>query len=165
MLHRRPMSGYEIKGMFEMPLGFFYETSFGTIYPTLAKLESQGFIAGESVVQSGKPNKNVYTITAAGKARFLEYMESPLEKNVFRSDLMMRLFFAEFVGAGKLIEWLRQEIEDSEREYGSMLDRKQQWEERASGPTICLNIGLRLTEGKIKALKEELAKLQGEDEG
>ena len=45
LLSLGPRSGYEIKQMFEGPLSDFYSLSFGTIYPTLNKLQSEKYVS------------------------------------------------------------------------------------------------------------------------
>ncbi|MBW7461105.1 PadR family transcriptional regulator, partial [Paenibacillus sepulcri] len=113
LLHRQPLSGYEIKQMLEMPLSFFFDASFGTIYPTLAKLEAQGFIIKENVIQDGRPNKNVYSLTDAGRQQFQAFLESPMEKDSFRSDFLVRMFFGEYMDTDTLTDWVRDEIRKS----------------------------------------------------
>ena len=66
LLSLGPRSGYEIKQMFEGPLSDFYSLSFGTIYPTLNKLQSAKFVSCKQHAQSKKPDKKVYTITKKG---------------------------------------------------------------------------------------------------
>ncbi|RUS43919.1 PadR family transcriptional regulator [Cohnella sp. AR92] len=161
LLHHRPLSGYEIKGKFEFPLGFFFDASFGTIYPTLAKLESHGYIVKESVVQEGRPNKNIYSITEAGRERFQEYLQSPLEEDLYRSDLMVRLYFGEFIEQERMIGWIVREIGKLKRNEQILQEFKAEWGERiSSSSNLCLNVGVELNAAKIKVLEEGLAKIQ-----
>jgi len=162
LLHKKPLSGYEIKGLFEFPLGFFFDASFGTIYPTLAKLESSGFISKESVVQDNRPNKNVYRLTEAGRNRFREYMNSPLEQDLYRSDLMVRLFFAEFVGTDRLAEWLTHEIEEAKRQLKQLEDLRISEPDMPSGSWLCLQVGIDLIRAKAKALEEGMKRVLAE---
>ncbi|MBO7748910.1 PadR family transcriptional regulator [Paenibacillus sp. MWE-103] len=160
LLHRQPRSGYEIKQMLEMPLSFFFDASFGTIYPTLAKLETQGFIVKESVIQEGRPNKNVYSLTDAGRAQFQAYLESPVEKDVFRSDFLVRMFFGEYMDEDTLIDWVRDEIRKSE-EGGKQIRHMQEQLPPGLPPakTLCLEIGAELNAAKTRTLQETLRKL------
>ncbi|MCM3631625.1 PadR family transcriptional regulator [Paenibacillus glycanilyticus] len=160
LLHRQPRSGYEIKQMLEMPLSFFFDASFGTIYPTLAKLETQGFIVKESVIQEGRPNKNVYSLTDAGRAQFQAYLESPIEKDVFRSDFLVRIFFGEYLDGDTLIDWVRDEIRKSE-EDGEKIRQMQEQLPPGLPPakTLCLDIGAELNAAKTRTLQETLRKL------
>lgn len=163
LLHRQPLSGYEIKQLLEMPLSFFFDASFGTIYPTLAKLEAQGYIRKESVIQESRPNKNVYSLTEAGRAQFRAYLESPLEKDSFRSDFMVRMFFGEHMDHDTLTDWVRDEIRKSEEAGRQLSQMKQKIIEDKPDlhptKTLCLDIGYELNYAKTKTLHEALRKL------
>ncbi len=37
-------------------------------------------------MQEGKPNKKMYFITDEGREEFYQYMQTPVEKDVLRSD-------------------------------------------------------------------------------
>ena len=76
ILSRKERTGYDIKNILENQLSYFYDGTYGMIYPTLRKLEAEGKIKKEVVIQEGRPNKNVYTITEAGREEFATYFES-----------------------------------------------------------------------------------------
>jgi DNA-binding PadR family transcriptional regulator len=87
------MSGYDIKQAFTNSIGSFYDASFGAIYPALRKLEEDGYVTKQEVIQSGKPNKILYRITEAGADAFREEIQSPILPPVIRSDMLVKLFF------------------------------------------------------------------------
>jgi DNA-binding PadR family transcriptional regulator len=160
-----PKTGYEIKHLFESPLSFFFDASFGTIYPTLGKLEKAGYIVKESVVQDNRPNKNVYSITEAGRERFRQYLDSPPEKEAYKSDFMVRLFFGEHQERDTVVAWIRQAIEQTKTELRQLQEGKAVWKpEMSPSQLICLNLGLELNEVKIRVLEEGLAQLLSADQ-
>ncbi|MFC8685731.1 helix-turn-helix transcriptional regulator [Brevibacillus porteri] len=87
------MSGYDIKQAFTNSIGFFYDASFGAIYPALRKLEEEGFVTKQEIIQSGKPNKILYRITEAGKQTFRQEIQTPILPPVLRSDMLVKIFF------------------------------------------------------------------------
>lgn len=87
------MSGYDIKQAFTNSIGPFYDASFGAIYPALRKLEEDGFVTKQEVIQSGKPNKILYRITEAGAKAFQEEMQTPILPPVIRSDMLVKFYF------------------------------------------------------------------------
>jgi DNA-binding PadR family transcriptional regulator len=93
-LNEREMSGYDIKQAFSNSIGFFYDASFGAIYPALRKLEEDGYVTKQEVIQSGKPNKIMYSITDKGREMFHEEMMTPILQPVLRSDMLVKFFFA-----------------------------------------------------------------------
>ncbi|CAM3784545.1 PadR family transcriptional regulator [Cohnella lubricantis] len=161
LLLNRPRSGYEIKSAFEAPLAYFFDASFGTIYPTLAKLEKLGYIEKENVVQDNRPNKNVYSITDSGRERFMAYMNSPLDVETYRSDFMVRLFFGEHQSREKLIEWIRRGIEQAKREVSKLREERKRWDAGMSpSQRICADLGVELNESKIRVLEEGLRQFE-----
>jgi DNA-binding PadR family transcriptional regulator len=87
------MSGYDIKQAFTNSIGFFYDASFGAIYPALRKLEEEGYVTKQEIIQSGKPNKILYRITETGKETFRQEIQTPILPPVLRSDMLVKLFF------------------------------------------------------------------------
>lgn len=161
MLLEGSKSGYDIKQKFQTVFSFFYDASYGTIYPTLGRMEKEGYITKESVVQEGKPNKNMYSITELGRKQFQQYLRSPVEEDVLRSDLLMRLFFGEHVDDEVAIGWLEKALEEKERLYNALSSGFKDSEHLMS-PTqqISIEFGLRSYTTNIQFLKEGIEKLQ-----
>ena len=103
LLSLGPRSGYEIKQMFEGPLSDFYSLSFGTIYPTLNKLQDEKYVSCKQLSQSKKPDKKVYTITKKGKDLMKDnllgdasaYIRSGNFGDQIKSEYAMLLLFSE----------------------------------------------------------------------
>ena len=66
VLAERPMTGYEIKKLFDRGFRHFFVAGYGSIYPALAELAQAGLVTVESVDQERRPDKKVYRITAVG---------------------------------------------------------------------------------------------------
>lgn len=66
LLSHESLTGYEIKKRFELRLKFFWNASYGSIYPTLAKLEKDGCVIKKEMTENGR-QKIVYTITNDGR--------------------------------------------------------------------------------------------------
>ena len=71
-----PKSGYKIKNITGR-LMMAYNLSLNQIYPALRKLEAADLVRKEVVIQTGKPNKHVYSITEKGRREFLKSLVSP----------------------------------------------------------------------------------------
>src|SRR5215470_1172874 len=67
-LTERPMTGYELAKTFDSSIGFFWKADHQQIYRELTRLRDKGHVQAREVVQSGKPNKLVYTLTVEGRA-------------------------------------------------------------------------------------------------
>ncbi len=93
VLNYGEMSGYDIKQFFSTNISFFYDASYGAIYPALRKLEQDGYVTKREIVQSGKPNKILYSITEEGKRLFQEEISTPFQPALLRSDMLVKIFF------------------------------------------------------------------------
>ena len=91
-LTERPMTGYELAKTFDSSIGFFWKTNHQQIYRELSRLRDRGHIQGREVVQSGKPNKLVYTLTPDGKAAFRHWAARPSTPASIKDDLLVRLY-------------------------------------------------------------------------
>lgn len=95
VLTKGEATGYEIKKMFEEgPFAHFQSASFGSIYPALSRLLSEGLVEARSQEQDGRPDKKVYSITPAGNAVVDTALTVTPEPDTFRSDFLFLLFFA-----------------------------------------------------------------------
>jgi DNA-binding PadR family transcriptional regulator len=85
-------SGYDLRKRFEGSVGFFWQASFQQIYRELGKLEEQGLVQSEAIVQQGRPDKKVFAVTAAGEAFLQVWMQTSCEMAPIRDDLMVKMF-------------------------------------------------------------------------
>jgi len=90
ILNFQDASGYEIKKQSsEGAFSYFVDISYGSIYPTLAKLEVEGLVIGRSETQSGKPDKKVFAITDKGRKEFINTLASPPAIDKFKSEFLL----------------------------------------------------------------------------
>ncbi|WP_081413353.1 PadR family transcriptional regulator [Aneurinibacillus terranovensis] len=140
---------------FDSVFSHFFDATYGAIYPTLNHMEKEGFITKEVVIQEGKPNKNLFFITDEGKKAFQEYLNSPVEAEVIRSDFLMRLYFGEYVDKSQLVRWIEGEIEKTENMIARLEDNYQQWKvEMTPTQEICLQFGMNHYRAHLKVLEE-----------
>jgi DNA-binding PadR family transcriptional regulator len=90
-LTERPMTGYELAKTFDSSIGFFWKADHQQIYRELSKLRDRGHIQGREVVQSGKPNKLVYTLTPEGRTALRHWAARPSTPASTKDDLLVRL--------------------------------------------------------------------------
>jgi DNA-binding PadR family transcriptional regulator len=86
LLHESPMHGYELRKQLATKLGAFRAAiSYGSLYPTLRRLQSAGWITEDDAAKTApaeppllasKRGRVVYKITAEGKERFQELLGS-----------------------------------------------------------------------------------------
>lgn len=118
-LTERPMTGYELAKTFDSSIGFFWKTDHQQIYRELSRLRDRGYIQGREVVQSGKPNKLVYTPTADGRAAFRHWAARPSTPPSIKDDLLVRLYALEAVD----IEPLRADLMARQEHHRDRFER------------------------------------------
>lgn len=93
MLSLGPKCGYEIKKELERSSMFFWNESYGQIYPMLKKLVAAQLATLEIVERDDQPDMKVYTITEDGRAELATWLELPAEPHPVRNEMLLKLFF------------------------------------------------------------------------
>jgi len=90
-LRGRPLYGYELKQLIEHVMGDWTNIAFGSIYYALGKLADEGFVEKVGTEQEGgRPSRNVYQITDAGRGEFLRLLREVwdnVEQQTFDFDI------------------------------------------------------------------------------
>ena len=100
-----PLSGYDIKKLIGLRFAFFWDESFGQIYPELKRMAGGGFVELLPGEQSGR-NRKVYRITDSGLEVFKGWLNSPPEKEKLRMEFLMKFLYAPLIEPAKLVSYL-----------------------------------------------------------
>ena len=149
-LTERPMTGYELAKTFDSSIGFFWKADHQQIYRELSKLRDRGHIQGHEVVQSGKPNKLVYTLTAEGRAALRHWAARPSSPPTIKDDLLVRLCALDSVDIEPLradlmarLEHHRDRFARYERILNKLFPGRHGFAVADTGKLLGLRIGLR----------------------
>lgn len=126
-LTERPMTGYELAKTFDASIGFFWKADHQQIYRELSRLRDKGHVQGREVVQSGKPNKLVYTLTAEGRAALKHWAARPSVPPSIKDDLLVRLYALDCVDIEPLRTDLMARLEhhrDRYERYERLLNKR-----------------------------------------
>lgn len=104
-------SGYELAREFQTSLGFFWQASHQQIYQELRKLADAGWVEASGISQTGKPDKIVYTLTAAGRAALDHWVAQPSRRKPAKDDLLVKLYNVGYSDPAPLVDELRQRRE------------------------------------------------------
>ena len=88
-----PKSGYDIKKFIERSVGNFWRESYGQIYPTLRQLDADGLVSHKVEDRQGRPDRIVYRITGKGHQELRDWLVQPIEIEIPRHELLLKLFF------------------------------------------------------------------------
>ena len=93
LLNYGSMTGYDITRIFKDSLCYFWNAQTSQIYRELKTLKENGWAAVETVAQTGKPDKNVFSITESGREELNRWLTSDSSELFTRNTLLMKTFF------------------------------------------------------------------------
>lgn len=97
LLSLEPMSGYDMKSFIAQSIGFFWQESYGQIYPALKRLHAQKLVTRKVSGKAGRPDRHIYSLTAAGRKKLREWVGAKTEPERLRHELLLKLFFGPVV--------------------------------------------------------------------
>lgn len=106
LLTVEPMSGYDLGQSIRASIGYFWNESYGQIYPNLKKLAAAGLVTAKTEKQKGKPDRRVYSITHSGRARLEKWLAVEPQPEVPRNELLLKLFFGTQAGPETVIGYV-----------------------------------------------------------
>jgi DNA-binding PadR family transcriptional regulator len=99
LLADEPAHGYEIKRALEERFGtVIAPLNAGQVYMTLQRLQRDELVADDAVAQTGRPDKRVYRLTAAGRRALEEWLGTASAPTKLRDDFFMKLVLAHSMG-------------------------------------------------------------------
>lgn len=91
-LTEHPMTGYELAKTFDRSIGFFWRASHQQIYRELQGLRETRLVDSKEVIQAGRPNKTIYTITKAGLGHVEEWSRELSDRPPVRDNMLLKLY-------------------------------------------------------------------------
>jgi DNA-binding PadR family transcriptional regulator len=105
LLKERAMHGYELKKELTAQLGQYWQVSYGSLYPSVRRLEKTGAVERVYPTQDVARRKNIYRITQAGEALFERRLcEQPAVLDDARFGI--RLAFFRYLNTAERVELL-----------------------------------------------------------
>jgi DNA-binding PadR family transcriptional regulator len=84
-------SGYQLAKRFDVSVANFWSATPQQLYRELEQLERAGLLSGRVVEQRRRPNKRVFTLTAAGREELRAFTAQPARATAIRDDLLVKL--------------------------------------------------------------------------
>jgi DNA-binding PadR family transcriptional regulator len=101
LLTKGERSGYDLAKKAEQSVGYVWAPARSQIYAVLPRLVRARLATSRRVVQSGRPDKQVYRITRKGREAVQEWLESSEDRD---DTFLLRVFFGDLMGAKALTE-------------------------------------------------------------
>ncbi len=156
-LMEKDMTGYDMKQHMSMSTSYFVDASFGSIYPSLKRLEKKGLVELKESIENGKLKK-IYSINEQGKTEFLKWLASPIALS--RTDIsgpLAKIFFFRHLPHEKATLLIEQCIHDIKCYKESLLELKSKVENKADPFELCtLDFGLDCYDFAIRWCEDNL---------
>jgi DNA-binding PadR family transcriptional regulator len=165
LLTEQPMSGYDLAKSFDASIGFFWTADHQQIYRELGRLKEKRHVDVHEVIQTGRPNKLIYTITQPGLAALKMWSQKPSAPAPIKDDLLVRLYALEHVDIGALRVQLVQRLDlhtDRLHRFQGILERHFSGKRLTlsqTGRLLGLRTGLRYEQACIEWCQDALQTL------
>ncbi len=161
-----PMSGYDIKKLFQKSVANFWSESYGQIYPLLKTLVTEGLATRSVERQVGKPDRHIYAITDKGFEELRRWLMEPVKDQIGRIEIALKLFFGhqvEVVDNIRQVEHFR-DMRDRELKALTAIEErlKAEQESRPNLPYMLMtvNYGQHVTQALLQWCEETLSVLR-----
>ena len=111
-LNLGPMTGYDLKKQLDRSTQNFWHAGLNQIYPTLKKMEDEGWITSVVEPQDARPDRVLYHMGETGRQEMMEWLAQPLaELPRGRHAGLLKLFFAGYLEWDEALTQLRAQLE------------------------------------------------------
>jgi DNA-binding PadR family transcriptional regulator len=119
-LNLGPMTGYDLKKQLDRSTQSFWHAGLNQIYPTLKKMDDEGWITSAVEPQEARPDRVVYRMSDTGRQEMLEWLAQPMtELARGRHPGLLKLFFAGYLSREEALDQLRAQLELHQAELAS----------------------------------------------
>ncbi len=134
LLSIRPMSGYEVRKHFLRALSPFWAAPLTQIYPKLRALERGGLIKGRTVIQAGRPNKRVFSLSPQGRRKLTHWLASPIAMPSMHHEFLHKVFLMNLLAPGQALENVKDYLRRSEHWLANLLTIQRKMQPALKGP-------------------------------
>ena len=106
LLTESPLSGYDIKKIIDIRFKFFWNESYGQIYPELKRMIKNGLV--ESVAIESDRGKQLYRITNKGYEELKKWMLLEPDTETIRLEILLKRYFAGIVEPEVMVNHIKQ---------------------------------------------------------
>ncbi len=171
LLSIRPMSGYEVRKHFLRALSPFWAAPLTQIYPSLRALQRAGLIQGRAIIQEGRPNKRVFSLSLQGRRDLVRWLAAPIAMPSMHHEFLHKVFLMNLPAPEKAQENVKDYLRRSEHWLANLLTIQRKMHPALQGPfretvefqLLSLEHLIRIAQNEVagaKATLEQLPRLQ-----
>ena len=160
LLLESPMHGYELRKRLTGLLGAFRAFSYGSLYPALRRMHTDGLIAEDAAPEGAvlRRARRVYQLTDAGRQRFTELVADTGPQNYTDDGFGVHLAFFNRTPAAarmRILEGRRRQVEERREGLRDAITRASNSLDRYTRQLH--QLGLESSEREVKWLNELIA--------
>jgi DNA-binding PadR family transcriptional regulator len=121
LLSEAPMTGYQIKRIIDIRFRFFWNESYGQLYPALKALCKAGYIEEDTAIEVKPRAQKTYRLAPPGMKALRDWLTKPVEKESVRLEILLKLYFSHLTDYGVMLDHIRTFQRAHEQDL-SMLD-------------------------------------------
>lgn len=153
-------SGYEIKkGIEEGMFSHFIDASFGSIYPALTQLTSEGLLTVRAEEQTGKPDKKVYAITEQGRRALARAISVLPAKNKFKSEFLFQMLLHEYITPQVMLAAIDKHLNDLKQDLARIAECRCSEQPHAEGARFVADYGQAVLIASVSCLEQKRLEL------
>ena len=142
-------SGYQLAKRFDISVSNFWSATPQQLYRELDRLEQDELIEGRVVEQQGRPNKRVFTLTAAGREQLHVFTAQPSKPTAIRDDLLVKIQAADESDLDAIRKQLLARLDHARRKLAVYDDLQRELRTDRVGPKLTLLGGRMFEEQNI----------------
>jgi DNA-binding PadR family transcriptional regulator len=109
-----PLSGYDLKHIFDHTLAPMWGAAQSQIYKELRRMQALGWVHMQREEQESRPDRKIYSITEEGKQALQQWQAQPPGVFQLRDELLLKVLYGAFGAPADLAQHLRSAILDHE---------------------------------------------------
>lgn len=136
MIFIMPSHGYQLKKNIQETFGNpYFKINNNVLYPALARMEKNGLIEGNEILEKGI-NKKVYSTTQKGREYLLELVAQPAKPGIDNFEFMVKAVFFDYISKEKRIEVIKPLYESKKQELNLAFEKMDKYGENLSSITL-----------------------------
>lgn len=168
-LNYKPLSGYDLKALFDLSVKHFWPADQSQIYRTLSKLAESDFAEIEVVEQDERPDRKIYHITETGKEELHRWLLTPPPAKSDRVAELIQIFFAGQLNDEEALSILRHHA-DKTRNSLTTLERLTDCAKEYEGPPrdmffwgLTLDYGISMKRASLVWVEDVIERIESGD--
>lgn len=137
----------------------FIDASFGSIYPALSQLNTEGLVTVRAEEQTGRPDKKVYSVTDAGRQALAKGLLVVPARDKYKSEFLFEMLYKDMLPEAHIRLAIEKQLHDLEEELARMAECRASGQSNA-GSDFIMGYGEAVLTAGSKYLEAKLAEMQ-----